>query len=76
MATKNYKTYILIDYANEVYTFVNSASELNDFYLNLGININSLPKDANNILTDAFLVNVKTREEVSIKFASGNTLCI
>ena len=73
---KNYKTYILIDYTNDVYGFVNTATDINNFYKNLNINISSLPKDSENVLTTVFLVNLKTKEEVPVKFSSGNTLCV
>lgn len=77
MATvKNYKTYIIIDYTHEIYGFVNSPSDIDQFYTDNGIDITTLPKDANNYLTGAVLVNVKTKQEIPVLFSSGNALCI
>lgn len=76
LSLKNWKTYIIIDFYSEVYGFVNSANDVDQFYADLGINISTLPRDSENVLTDAVLVNVKTKEEFPIKFSSGNTLCI
>lgn len=73
---KNWKTYIIIDFHNDVYGFVNSPADINNFYSDLGINISTLPRDVNNVLTDAILVKLKTKEEFPIKFSSGSTLCI
>ena len=73
---KNWKTYIIIDFYSDVYGFVNSPADINKFYLDQGIDISTLPRDANNILTQAILVKIKTKEEFPIKFSSGNTLCI
>lgn len=78
MAT-NYKTYMLIDFNNNIYGFVNDASDIKNFYANRvpAIPITSLAKDpVTKILTGVILVNVKTKEEVHIKFSSGSTLCI
>ena len=74
----NSKTYILIDYNNKIYGFVNSPNDLNAFYANQNpsIDISTLPKDMDGILTDAVLVNIKTGVESYIKFATGSTLCI
>lgn len=72
----NWKTYIIIDFQYNIYGFINSAADINKFYLNNTININTLNKDSDNILTEAILVKIKTKEEFPIKFSSGNTLCI
>lgn len=74
----NNKTYIIIDFVNEIYGFVNSTNDLSAFYAGQTppINITTLPKDANNILTDVVLVNIKTKEESFIKLSTGSALCI
>lgn len=76
VSLKNWKTYILIDFENEVYGFVNGPSDLDKFYSDLSISLSSLNKDSENILVDAFLVNIKTKEEIPIKYSAGDTLCI
>lgn len=73
---KNYKTYILIDYTNDKYGFVNTATDINKFYKDLNISIASLPRNAEDVLTTVFLVNVKTGEQSPIKYSSGITLCV
>jgi hypothetical protein len=72
----NYKTYIIIDYTNSKYGFVNNPSEVNKFYTDLNIDIASLPADGNNVLTEAVLVNLKTKEQLPIKYTEGAKLCI
>lgn len=74
----NNKTYILIDYYNEIYGFVNSPNDLNAFYASQdpAINISTLPRNQDGILTDAILVNLKTKVESHILFSTGSTLCI
>lgn len=76
LSLKNYKTYIVIDYTHNIYGFVNSASDLDKFYEDNGIDISTLPRDAESILTEAVLVKIKTKEEFPIKFSQGSTLCI
>lgn len=73
---KNWKTYIIIDFNNSIYGFVNSPADIDAFYSELSINIATLPRDINNILIDVILVKIKTKEEFPVKFSSGNTLCI
>lgn len=73
---KNWKTYIIIDFQNDLYGFINSASDINKFYSDNNINIATLTRNSDNVLTNAILVKIKTKEEFSIKFSSGNTLCI
>jgi len=73
---KNWKTYIIIDFQNNLYGFINSASDINKFYSDNGVNIATLTRNSDNVLTDAILVKIKTKEEFPIKFSSGNTLCI
>jgi hypothetical protein len=73
---KNWKTYMIIDFQNHIYGFINSASDINEFYSNKNINIATLTKNSHNVLTNAILVKIKTKEEIQIKFSSGNTLCI
>jgi hypothetical protein len=73
---KNWKTYIIIDFNNGIYGFVNSPADINSFYSDLNINIATLPRDVNNILIDVILVKMRTKEEFPVKFSSGNTLCI
>lgn len=76
ISSKNWKTYIIIDFYNNIYGFVNSSSDINDFFAANGINTSTLPRDVDNVLTDAVLVNVKTGEEIPIKYSVGSTLCI
>lgn len=40
------------------------------------MDIASFPRDADGYLIDIFLVNINTKEEVKIKFTTGNSLCI
>lgn len=74
----NNKTYILIDYYNEIYGFVNSPNDLNAFYASQDppIGISSLPRDPDGVLTQTILVNIKTKVESHIRFSTGSTLCI
>jgi hypothetical protein len=76
LSLKNYKTYIVIDYTHNIYGFVNSAADLDKFYSDNSIDISTLPRDAESILTEAVLVKIKTKEEFPIKYSSGATLCI
>jgi hypothetical protein len=73
---KNFKTYIVIDYLHEIYGFVNSPSDLDKFYADNNIDISTLPRDGDSVLTDAVLVKIKTKEEFPIKYSYGSTLCI
>lgn len=74
----NNKTYILIDFSNEIYGFINSPNDLSAFYAGQdpAIDITTLPKDSNNILTQVVLVNIKTKVESYIKLSTGSALCI
>jgi len=76
LSLKNYKTYIVIDYTHSIYGFVNSPADLDKFYSDNSVDISTLPRDAENILTEAVLVKIKTKEEFPIKYSSGSTLCI
>lgn len=76
ISLKNYKTYIIIDFTHNIYGFVNSASDLDNFYEDNNIDISTLPRDAESFLTEAVLVKIKTKEEIPIKFSQGSTLCI
>lgn len=76
LSLKNYKTYIIIDFANNIYGFVNSASDLDKFYADNSIDISTLARDAEDVLTQAVLVKIKTKEEFPIKYAYGSTLCL
>ena len=71
----NNKTYILIDYNNGLWAFVNGQSDIGAFYAKNNINISSLPRDANNLLTDVVLVNLKTKVESGVKYTTGKALC-
>jgi hypothetical protein len=71
----NNKTYILIDYDNQLWAFVNGQSDIGAFYAANNINISNLNRDANNILLDVVLVNLKTKAESSIKYTTGKALC-
>jgi hypothetical protein len=73
----NYKTYIFIDFNNDIYAFVNNASEIVAFYEDELIPINTLPVDVDGYLDGAILVNLKTKEETKVKLiVNGSDLCI
>jgi len=73
---KNYKTYIIIDFTHDEYGFVNDNSDIKKFYDDLSINIATLPTDSNGYLSEAILVDPKTKEESKILFKYGTSLCI
>jgi hypothetical protein len=73
----NYKTYIVIDFNNDIYAFVNNAAEIIEFYEDNTIPIATLPADVDGFLENVVLVNLKTKEESKITLIlNGTDLCI
>jgi len=61
-------------------TYIGSTATAESFFkgatLSAFMDIASFPRDVDGYLIDIFLVNINTKEEVKIKFTTGNSLCI